>query len=122
MPRPGRTSKHFADALAEVHPDTPLWFAGFDALLHGRPSPKAPELDQIFGDRVAIITDNSGHGIYFNTALMKSHGWDVNPPADPVAAHYGRNEDGSLDGQAFRTARRPGSRWPAPRPDGQPRW
>lgn len=93
--------KHFADALAEVHPDTPLWFAGFDALLHGRPSPKAPELDQIFGDRVAIITDNSGHGIYFNTALMKSHGWDVNPPADPVAAHYGRNEDGSLDGQAF---------------------
>ena len=23
------------------------------------------------------------------------------PSADPVAAHYGRNEDGSLDGQAF---------------------
>lgn len=93
--------KHFADALAETTVDTPLWFAGFDALLHGRPSPKAPELDRIFGDRVAFITDNSGHGIYFNTALMKRYGWDVNPPADPIAAHFGRNDDGSLNGQAF---------------------
>lgn len=92
---------HFADALAEPDTSTPLWFAGFDALLHQRPSPKAAELDRIFGDRQVIITDNSGHGIYFNTAVMKRYGWDVNPPADPVAAHFGRNTDGSLDGQGF---------------------
>ncbi|MFN8033190.1 MAG: amidohydrolase [Mycobacterium sp.] len=96
--------KVIADALKTTDPNVPLLFAGFDALLHQRPSPKVDELDRIFGDRVAVITDNSGHGAYFNTALMKKYGWDVNPPADPVGAHYGRNPDGSLDGQGFETA------------------
>ncbi len=91
----------FAKALAHTDADTPLWFAGFDALLHQHPSPKAAELDSIFGDRVAVLTDNSGHGVYFNTALIKRYGWDVNPPADPVAAKFGRNPDGSLNGQGF---------------------
>jgi predicted amidohydrolase YtcJ len=94
----------FADAVATSDSSTPLLFAGFDALLHKRPSPKAPELDRIFGERAAVVTDNSGHGVYFNTAVMKQHGWDVNPPADPVGAHFGRNPDGSLDGQGFETA------------------
>ncbi|TDO11716.1 hypothetical protein EV580_3435 [Mycobacterium sp. BK086] len=94
----------FTDAIANTDPSTPLLFAGFDALLHKRPSPKAPELDRIFGERVAVVTDNSGHGVYFNTAVMKQHGWDVNSPADPVGAHFGRNDDGSLDGQGFETA------------------
>ena len=35
---------------------------------------------------------------------MKRNGWDVKPPADPVGAHYGRNSDGSLNGQGFETA------------------
>ena len=61
----------FADALATTDPATPLWFAGYDALLHGHPAPKADELDAIFGDRIAVITDNSGHGVYFNCALIK---------------------------------------------------
>ena len=94
----------FADAIANTDPDLPLLFAGFDALLHKRPSPKVAELDRIFGDRLTVITDNSGHGVYFNTAVMKHHGWHVNPPADPVGAHFGRNPDGSLDGQGFETA------------------
>ena len=41
--------------------------------------------------------------MYFNTALMKTKGWDVNPPADPPGAHFGRNPDGSLNGQGFET-------------------
>ncbi|WP_445165768.1 amidohydrolase [Mycolicibacterium sp. Dal123E01] len=94
----------FADAIANTDPDIPLLFAGFDALLHKRPSPKVAELDRIFGERLAVVTDNSGHGVYFNTAVMKQHGWDVNPPVDPVGAHFGRNPDGSLDGQGFETA------------------
>lgn len=93
----------FADAVANTDPKTPLLFAGFDALLHQRPSPKAAELDRIFGDRVAVVTDNSGHGVYFNTAVMKRYGWDVNPPAEPVGGHFGRNPDGSLTGQGFET-------------------
>jgi predicted amidohydrolase YtcJ len=93
--------KIFADAIATSAPSEALWFAGFDALLHQHPSPKAVDLDAIFGDRVTMISDNSGHAVYFNSALMKRHGWDVNPPADPVASHFGRNADGSLDGQGF---------------------
>jgi len=95
--------KVFAAAIAESDPGTPLLFSGFDALLHQRPAPKADELDRIFGDRVAVVVDNSGHGVYFNTALIKSKGWDVNPPTDPPGAHFGRNPDGSLDGQGFET-------------------
>ncbi len=94
----------FAATMAANPPGTPLLFSGFDALLHQRPAPKADELDRIFGDRVVAIVDNSGHGVYFTTALMKSKGWDVNPPADPPGARFGRNPDGSLDGQGFETA------------------
>ncbi len=91
----------FAETLATSDPDTPMLFAGFDALLHGHPKPDAAELDAIFGDRVALVTDNSGHGVYFNSALIRSYGWDTNPPADPVASHFGRNPDGTLNGQGF---------------------
>lgn len=103
LPNWSDVEKVFAAAIAETDPATPLLFSGFDALLHQRPAPKSPELDRIFGDRIAVVADNSGHGVYFNTALMKSKGWDVNPPADPAGAHFGRNPDGSLDGQGFET-------------------
>lgn len=91
----------FAEALRTTDAATPLWFAGFDALLHGHPAPRADELDRIFGDRVAVITDNSGHGVYFNSALIRRYGWDTDPPADPVASRYGRTADGALNGQGF---------------------
>ena len=93
--------KVFADAIATSEPGAPLWFAGYDALLHGHPAPKAAELDEIFGDRITVITDNSGHGVYFNSALIRSRGWDTDPPADPVAGRFGRNADGTLNGQGF---------------------
>jgi predicted amidohydrolase YtcJ len=91
----------YADAMTNSDPAEPLWFAGYDALLLQRPSPKAADLDEIFGDRVVIVTDNSGHGVYFSSALIRNNGWDVAPPPDPVAGRYGRNADGSLNGQGF---------------------
>lgn len=91
----------FEAALADTDPSEPLIFSGFDALLHEHPAPDVDELDQIFGDRVAAITDNSGHGVYFGTALIKLHGWDSAPPADPVGGHYQRNPDGTLNGRGF---------------------
>lgn len=103
-PKWSDVEKVFAQTIANSDPSAPLLFSGFDALLHQRPAPKADELDRTFGDRVAVIVDNSGHGVYFNTALMKTKGWDVNPPADPPGARFGRNPDGSLNGQGFETA------------------
>ena len=100
-PKWSDVEKVFAATMAANDPQTPLLFSGFDALLHQRPAPKADELDRIFGDRVVAIADNSGHGVYFNTALMKTKGWDVHAPQDPVGGHFGRNPDGSLNGQGF---------------------
>lgn len=100
------TWQHVLDVFAEAHrttpADQPLLFNGFDALLHQQPSPTAQTLDAIFRDRVVAVADNSGHGIYFTSALIARNGWDANPPADPVGGSFGRTEDGTtLNGQAF---------------------
>ncbi|WP_336088017.1 amidohydrolase [Nocardia sp. SSK8] len=91
----------FQRALASTDPAEPLVFSGFDALLHEHAAPDAAELDQIFGDRLAAVLDNSGHAIYFGTALIERYGWAETPPPDPEGGHFGRKPDGSLDGQGF---------------------
>lgn len=80
--------------------DLPLVFFGFDQLLHGVDEPTAETLDAIFGDRMVAVVNNSGHGAYVTTAVLKKLGWIDNPPADPVGAHFIRRADGSLNGQA----------------------
>jgi len=92
----------FAAAHASTPADKPLLFTGFDALLHERPAPTTETLDEIFGDRVAAVVDNSGHAIYFTTALIAKNGWDAHPPSDPVGGSFSRTADGtSLNGQAY---------------------
>jgi len=91
----------FTSAIATTDANVPLVFNGFDALLHGRPAPAAAELDAIFGDRVAVVVDNSGHATYFTSALMAANGWDTAPPQDPVGGSFGRLADGSLNGVAY---------------------
>lgn len=94
--------KVFAEALAEVKgSDTPLVFFGFDALLHGVAKPTNVVLDEIFGDHEAYVLDNSGHGVYFTSNVIRQHGWDVNIPEDPTGGFFTRNPDGSLMGQGF---------------------
>lgn len=92
----------FAEAISSTPPDRPLLFNGFDALLHRQPSPTAQSLDAIFGERVVAVVDNSGHAVYFTTALIKQNGWDTHPPTDPVGGSFARTVDGtSLNGQAY---------------------
>lgn len=80
-------------------------FNGLDRLLQEVSELTATELDKYFADRPAAVLDNSGHEAYFNTAAMKFLGWsDLKPPADPVGAHFGRNEDGTSNGRAYETA------------------
>ena len=101
----------FADVEAlwhQLHADTPagelLMFNGLDRLLHGCESPTADSLEAYFPGRPAVVADNSGHAIYCTHTYLKDLGWDTAPPADPPASHFGRNEDGSLNGQAFEVA------------------
>lgn len=91
----------FRDAIATTDPSIPLLFNGFDALLLGQPAPGAAELDAIFGDRVAVVADNSGHASYFTSALIAKNGWDTDVPADPTGGRFGRHADGSLDGRGY---------------------
>lgn len=78
----------------------PLLFSGLDRMLHGAPDLTSTDIDAIVSDRPVLIVDNSGHKIYFNTALVDMLGWkDRKPPPDPVGGSYGRNDDGTSNGQ-----------------------
>ena len=84
---------------------TPLIFNGLDRLLQGAPELTNAELDGYFPDRPVVVIDNSGHEVYFNTAVIKFLNWaDGKPPVDPMGARYGRNADGTSNGRAYETA------------------
>jgi predicted amidohydrolase YtcJ len=91
----------FHEVAAKTAPGQALVFTGFDALLHGHRAPTATELDEIFGDRVVVVADNSGHATYFTTALIKNNHWDEEVPADPVGGRFGHTTDGALNGIAY---------------------
>jgi len=80
-----------------------LVFNGVDRLLQQAPLPTRTVLDQLFPTRPVVVIDNSGHGIYFNTATITLMGWtDGHAPADPVGGSFGRESDGvTSNGTAF---------------------
>jgi predicted amidohydrolase YtcJ len=94
----------FHKTAAENPLPKPLIFSGFDKLLHAHDAPTMTELDGLFGtERIVIVLDNSGHGVYFSSAAAKNAGFD---PADtnienPVGGEWLRNKDGTLNGQGF---------------------
>jgi len=82
-----------------------LLFNGLDRLLQGAPELTNTDLDAFFPSRPVVVIDNSGHEAYFNSATITLNGWaDGKPPADPVGARYGRNDDGTSNGRAYETA------------------
>lgn len=93
----------FAKAHRERPADQVLIFNGVDRLLQQAPLPTRSVLDPIFGSRPVVVIDNSGHGIYFNSATVQLMGWpDGKAPADPVGGSFGREADGvTSDGTAF---------------------
>lgn len=97
--------KEFARLHKETPEGEPLLFNGVDRLLQQVDELSATQLDEYFGDRPVAILDNSGHELYFNTAVMKMVDWEgLKPPADPAGAHFGRNDDGTSNGRAYETA------------------
>ena len=91
----------FEKLQAEAPAGQALLFNGFDKLLHGAPPPTRDVLDRYFPDREALVVDNSGHGAYFNSAVIERMGWTQGPPPDPVGGSFGRHPDGTSNGQAF---------------------
>ena len=83
----------------------PALFTGLDRLLQGAPELTNTEIDEFFPSRPVVVIDNSGHEAYFNSATITANGWSGNkPPADPVGARYGRNDDGTSNGRAYEAA------------------
>ncbi|MEG2386052.1 MAG: amidohydrolase [Aurantimicrobium sp.] len=96
---------YFTKVNAETPAGVPVAFNGLDRILHNAPELTNTVLDNYFPDRPVIVIDNSGHEVYFNTANIQLLGWaDGKPPADPVGARYGRNEDGTSNGRAYESA------------------
>ncbi len=93
----------FAKADKDNPPDQVLVFNGVDRLLQQAPLPTRAVLDPLFPTRPVVVIDNSGHGIYFNTATITAMGWpDGKAPADPVGGSFGREADGvTSNGTAF---------------------
>jgi predicted amidohydrolase YtcJ len=90
---------------AELPPGQPILCNGLDRLLQGAPELTNLQLDGYFPKRPALVLDNSGHEVYFNSAVIAVNGWaDGKPPADPVGARFGRNRDGTSNGRAYETA------------------
>lgn len=90
---------------AETPAGEPLLFNGLDRLLQGVAELTNKQLDAYFPSRPVVVLDNSGHEAYCNSATIELLGWpDGKPPADPVGARYGRNEDGTSNGRAYETA------------------
>jgi predicted amidohydrolase YtcJ len=90
---------------AELPPGQPILCNGLDRLLQGAPELTNLQLDGYFPKRPALVLDNSGHEVYFNSAVIALNGWaDRKPPADPAGARFGRNRDGTSNGRAYETA------------------
>lgn len=89
-------------ADAEAPAGVPLIFQGVDRLLQQAPLPTRMILDPLVGkNRPLLVTDNSGHAVYFSTAVVRLLGWkDAKPPADPLGGSFGRNKDGTSNGVA----------------------
>ncbi|KAI9024254.1 amidohydrolase 3 [Hyaloraphidium curvatum] len=92
----------FRELDATLDPGKPVLFNGYDRMLHGAPELDNKMLDAFFPSRPVAILDNSGHELYFNSAIIELNGWECGkPPPDPVGAHFGRNPDGKSNGRAY---------------------
>lgn len=90
---------------AELPAGQPALFTGLDRLLQGAPELTNTDIDAFFPSRPVVVIDNSGHEAYFNSATIAANGWPGSkPPADPVGARFGRNDDGTSNGRAYETA------------------
>ena len=85
--------------VAQNPEQNPVLGSGFLARAFGIDGPTAATLDEIVGDRPALIIDEGGHTGWANSAALAAAGIDAETP-DPVpGAHfYQRDDDGNPTG------------------------
>ena len=77
----------------------PVLFYGLERPGQGAPELTNKDLDGFFPTRPAVVMDISGPEVYFNSATIALNGGAAGePPADPEAARYERNADGTTNG------------------------
>ena len=63
-------------------------------------------LDQIFPDKPAYVTDESGHNAWANSRAFAATGITAETP-DPADGYFQRDESGALTGRVFESAMKP---------------
>jgi len=82
------------------------WIQGYgydDTLLEEKRHPTKEDLDKVSLDHPILVSHISGHLAVVNSYALKLAGLDRNT-ADPQGGHYGRNEDGELNGVLYESA------------------
>src|SRR3954471_4173007 len=103
------TMRNADDVVAAIHREVArrgadgAFLNGWDPLLqNGLPEPTLDWLNSVAPDTPLVITHNSGHKAYFNSAAAARVGLTRDTP-DPKGAKYGRDASGELDGTAEET-------------------
>lgn len=61
------------------------------------------DLDRVTTEREVVVFHSSGHGAVVNSYVLEANGLGAATP-DPVGGHFGRFEDGSLNGEMWDSA------------------
>ncbi len=85
--------------VAETPPGKPVIVFGLDTIAHNTSLPNIDDLDAFTRDHPLIIVSLSAHTAVGNSAAFALAGI-TNETVDPPGGHFGRREDGSLDGVA----------------------
>ncbi|MFT4148279.1 MAG: amidohydrolase [Micrococcaceae bacterium] len=95
--------KAIEDRLATLKAGQPLFINGWDPLVQkGLPVPHIDYLDKLAPNNPITILHNSGHAVYFNTAMAKLAGVSDDTP-DPVGGQWIK-ENGKLTGEGHEGA------------------
>lgn len=102
---PNKTIEDILEAIGQKVQETPEaeWVQGYgydDTLLEDKRHPTKEDIDEIAPDNPVVIKHISGHLAVANSYALKLAGLEADTP-DPQGGHYGREENGDLNGVMY---------------------
>ncbi|WP_020007198.1 amidohydrolase [Salinicoccus albus] len=102
---PNKTIEDILDVVGQKVQETPAgeWIQGYgydDTLLEDQRHPTQTDLDKAAPNHPVLIKHISGHLAVANSYALKLAGLDADTP-DPQGGHYGREENGQLNGVLY---------------------